>query len=206
MPIHMLFFASVKRWFRSYNGRHYLSRWARIWFPTMDRVRRVIGVNIAAAVLAVGIVEPNAHEFIGRTQLAAIPVNPYVDAEVSTETTFVWPVASPSITQGYGYSHPGVDMQSLLSDIHPVDEGWVADVIYSNWGYGNHIYIHHPHGRTSLYAHFDTIAVSKGDTVARDTVLGQMGRTGWATGIHLHLEIYENNQTINPLTVLPDLP
>jgi murein DD-endopeptidase MepM/ murein hydrolase activator NlpD len=198
---------TLKKRFRSYQGRHYLSRWARVWFRTTTHARRLIGLNLAAAVMTVGIVEPNAHEYIGRSQLANIPANPYVvEAKITTETTLAWPTNAPYITQGYRYGHPGIDMQDGVGlDIHPVDEGWVADILYSEWGYGNHIYVHHPYGRTSLYAHFNTIYVEKGQTVTRDTVLGTMGRTGWASGIHLHLEIYQDGIALNPLTVLPEL-
>lgn len=196
----------VKQLFRSYQGRHFVSRWARIVFEQWSRAHRVIGAQLAFAALAVGIIEPNAHALIGRTQLKYIPVNTVVETEVKTVTTFSWPVQHPVVTQGYHYGHPGIDIQDYTSrDIRPVDEGWVVDVIYSSWGYGNHVYVNHPHGRTTLYAHFKSISVVKGQTVTRDTVLGEMGRTGWATGIHVHLEVYENGVPVNPFTILPDM-
>jgi len=198
---------TLKQLFRSYQGRHYLSRWARVVFEQWTRAHRVIGAQLAFAVIAVGIIEPNAHMLIGRTQLKNIPINQViVETDVTTTTTFSWPVQNPVVTQGYHYGHPGIDIQDYASrEIRPVDEGWVADVIYSTWGYGNHVYINHPNGRTSLYAHFSRISVVKGQTVTRETVLGEMGRTGWATGIHVHLEVYENGVPVNPFTLLPDM-
>ncbi|HNP89668.1 MAG TPA: M23 family metallopeptidase, partial [Candidatus Woesebacteria bacterium] len=56
----------------------------------------------------------------------------------------------------------------------------------------------HGSGRKSLYAHFSKIAVKEGQTVEKDTVIGFIGSTGWSTGPHLHLEIMENGQKINP--------
>ncbi|HLB60783.1 MAG TPA: M23 family metallopeptidase [Patescibacteria group bacterium] len=195
----------LKRIFRSYNGRHFVSRWVRKLFDH-PRAQQIIGYHLTVALAAVVIVEPTTHVVSGRQQLKDIPPPPAAyEIVTTTETTFAWPVQNPSITQGYRYGHRGIDVQSPERNIRPVDEGWVAQVNYGNWGYGNHVYIHHPHGRTSLYAHLATVAVKSGDTVTRETVIGTMGRTGWASGVHLHLEIYQDGETVNPIAVLPEL-
>ena len=69
--------------------------------------------------------------------------------------------------------------------------------------YGNAILINHGSGFLSLYAHLSKILVKKDDIVTNQTVIGKIGATGRAFGDHLHLEIYENGKTINPLSVLP---
>jgi murein DD-endopeptidase MepM/ murein hydrolase activator NlpD len=56
---------------------------------------------------------------------------------------------------------------------------------------------------TTLYAHFSSIAVSRGQRVAQGQVLGNGGRTGYATGNHLHFEVRVNGAVQNPLTYLP---
>ena len=62
--------------------------------------------------------------------------------------------------------------------------------------------INHGSGFKSLYAHLAKITVNEGDEVDKNTVLGTVGSTGWSTGSHLHLEVYDNGRTFNPLTIL----
>ena len=62
--------------------------------------------------------------------------------------------------------------------------------------------INHGSGFKSLYAHLGKIVVLPGDEVDKNTVIGTVGSTGWSTGSHLHLEVYENDRTFNPLTIL----
>jgi murein DD-endopeptidase MepM/ murein hydrolase activator NlpD len=199
----MFFFQNLQGVFRSYQGRHFISRWARKLFEG-EKVRKWLGYHLATATFVVAVVNPS-----GTTSALAVTAVPSVEplplitnSEVKTETTFSWPVINPSITQGFFHGHPGIDIQGETS-IHPIDRGWVSEVNYGRWGYGNHVYVQHPNGRKSLYAHLNSVSVSKGQDVTRDTVLGVMGRTGWATGIHLHLEIYQDGVTLNPLAVLP---
>ncbi len=58
-------------------------------------------------------------------------------------------------------------------------------------------------GWATLYAHFDKILISEGQKVRKGEVLGAMGRTGRATGVHLHFEIRKNRGPIDPLPLLP---
>ncbi len=50
------------------------------------------------------------------------------------------------------------------------------------------------------------IDVTAGQKINRGSIIGKVGATGWATGNHLHLEIYQNNQALNPLELLPIKP
>ncbi len=67
-------------------------------------------------------------------------------------------------------------------------------------GYGNHIKIRGADGRIYIYAHMQTGPfLSKGDQVAKGMQVGIVGSSGSSTGPHLHFEVKENNQSINPL-------
>jgi murein DD-endopeptidase MepM/ murein hydrolase activator NlpD len=199
--------STIKRSFRSYNGRNFLSRWARKLFER-DSIQKHIGYYLACGLLAAFLSEP-AISIVSATQQIeqiAIPVMAEeMELPVKTETTLVWPVKNPLITQGYRYGHWGIDLQDKEStDIYPADKGWVLETNNWSWGYGKHVRVQHPNGRSSLYAHLNTIYVEKGQEVTRDTVLGEMGKTGWATGVHLHFEVYQDQQTLNPIEVLPE--
>jgi murein DD-endopeptidase MepM/ murein hydrolase activator NlpD len=62
------------------------------------------------------------------------------------------------------------------------DGGW-------NSGYGNYVVISHPNGTSTLYAHMSSVATS-GGAVSKGSVIGYVGRTGEATGNHLHFEVH----------------
>jgi len=64
--------------------------------------------------------------------------------------------------------------------------------------------VEHEKGLRSRYAHMKEIRVVEGQEVNKEMGLGTVGMTGWTTGPHLHLEIYQNGRAIDPLTVLPD--
>ena len=59
--------------------------------------------------------------------------------------------------------------------------------------------IAHGNGRYTLYAHMSQRLVSVDDVVAQGDVIGYVGATGYATGPHIHFEIYENDERVDPL-------
>jgi murein DD-endopeptidase MepM/ murein hydrolase activator NlpD len=84
--------------------------------------------------------------------------------------------------------HQGVDYAAPLgTPVHAVASG-VVEFAGQQTGYGNVIELRHSAERTTLYAHLSKIDVAVGDTVAQGDAVGAVGRTGWATGPHLHFE------------------
>ncbi len=63
--------------------------------------------------------------------------------------------------------------------------------------------ISHSSGNTTLYAHMSSRAVKEGDVVTQGQVIGVTGSTGISSGPHLHYEIVENNQRVDPKKYLP---
>lgn len=105
---------------------------------------------------------------------------------------FSWPVEGGIVTQGlHGYN--GVDIGA------PTGTGILASaagtVIIANggggWngGYGNYIVIQHDNGTQTLYSHASKVYVGSGTRVGAGALIGTVGRTGKATGPHLHFEV-----------------
>lgn len=134
-----------------------------------------------------------------------IEIHPEAKTPVVTEVGLQIPVEG-YLSQGYHWGHLAVDIAGNFNkNIYPVTEGKVIEVKNSYWGYGKKVVIDHGNNLTSLYAHFNEIQVEYGQEVDKSTVLGTVGRTGWSTGPHLHLEIWKDNQPLNPLTVISGL-
>jgi len=70
--------------------------------------------------------------------------------------------------------------------------------------YGNYVVIEHGNGVVTLYAHHKLNLVSPGDIVRRGQKIAEVGRTGNATGPHLHFELKVDGMQRNPLPVLND--
>ncbi len=126
--------------------------------------------------------------------------------------TFLWPLPAgyTTISSPYGMRthpvtgkyklHTGTDIRAGTGvTIFAANGGTVITSTYST-AYGNYVVINHGGGVSTLYAHMNRRAVSKGDTVSRGDVIGYVGSTGYATGPHLHFEIIKNGSTIDPMT------
>jgi murein DD-endopeptidase MepM/ murein hydrolase activator NlpD len=84
--------------------------------------------------------------------------------------------------------HRGVDYAAPQgTDVRTVGDGTVE---FSGWqnGYGNVVVVDHGNERETLYAHLSRIDVRRGQKVEQGQRIGAVGRTGWATGPHLHFE------------------
>ena len=130
---------------------------------------------------------------------------------------YAWPLRTARrITSNYGWRthpikgtqsfHSGVDIGGVgyTSDILAAKDGIVLEATYSS-AYGYYIVISHGAGNTTMYAHMSkgTFRVSAGDYVTQGQVIGTTGSTGYSTGPHLHYEIRENGESIDPLPYLP---
>ena len=151
---------------------------------------------------------------------------------ISQEIDFHSPIDAPfdlSGTFGEFRSrfHTGIDFKSRGvqgQKIFSIEDGFVSRIEVNNYGYGKVIYIDHPNGYTSVYAHLrnfspelnkyikselyksKTNSIKKFPkknelTVNKGSVIGYSGNTGRSFGPHLHFEIREteNQNALNPL-------
>ena len=97
--------------------------------------------------------------------------------------------------------HTGVDYAAPTgTPIRAVGDG-VVDFAGVQRGYGNVVEIKHRDGKSTLYAHMNSIAVRKGQGVSQGQNIGTVGSTGWSTGPHLHFEFRINGVHHDPLTL-----
>ena len=141
------------------------------------------------------------------TQVVAVGTKPR--PKTLPTGNLIWPTAG-RVTSYYGgryifgsYSfHRGIDIANGYGTaIVASDGGTVVSAGY-NGTYGNIIVISHGNGVETAYAHCSSMAVSPGQQVYQGQYIGAMGRTGRATGNHLHFEVRVNGSTMNPLSYL----
>ncbi len=112
-----------------------------------------------------------------------------------------WPVPGSyyiSWTYTPSAGHYGLDIaDDYGTPIVAVQSGEVLDAFYhSSWG--NNVLIYHNSTYSTRYAHLSSMAVSAGQYVERNQVIGYMGNTGYSFGNHLHFEVYQNGTRVDP--------
>ncbi len=110
------------------------------------------------------------------------------------------------LTTAYSTWHPGIDIATGYGmPIHSITKGKVVEVTASFWGFGHYVVVEHEQNIRSTYAHMGKIFVHEGDIISTLSTLGLVGMTGHTSGPQTHLESTKDNQSINPLTRLPNI-
>ncbi|MGE0315604.1 MAG: peptidoglycan DD-metalloendopeptidase family protein [Lautropia sp.] len=105
-------------------------------------------------------------------------------------------------------AHRGVDYAAPINTkVRSIGDG-VVEFAGVQRGYGRVVIIRHDARHQTLYAHLNRFApgLSTGDKVEKGDVIGGVGRTGWATGPHLHFEFHVRGQQVDPTQVIPPPP
>lgn len=126
--------------------------------------------------------------------------------------TFIKPVSGGRLTSRYGRrtaptrgassNHKGIDWGLPTGSTVVAASG--GTVTKAGWGggYGYVVYIRHPGGVETRYAHLSKVLVSVGDTVKQGQRIARSGNTGVSTGPHLHFELRMGGNPVNPLDYL----
>lgn len=99
--------------------------------------------------------------------------------------------------------HHGVDYAAASGT--PVVALGDGTVEFAGWkgGYGKYVKIRHNRTHETCYGHLSRFAagIRAGARIKQGEKIGYVGKTGLATGPHLHFEVIENGRSINPLTM-----
>ena len=176
-----------------------------------QRVKIVNGITEAVESVSKEELEPAINEIIlkGEKDISG----------VGDTKNWLWPTNSGyTITSAWTYRinpinglrelHKAVDIAGTGygSNIYAVTNGVVSEVARRTQD-GNYVCINHNNGYYTCYAHMDRQNVEVGQVVERGDVIGFMGHSGWATGTHVHFEVWVNGKPwsggayrINPMT------
>lgn len=186
----------------------------------------LVGAGLSCALLN-GCASGSQHQEITAQEISAAspdpqpppPPPPPGDREIASEenveatppnnrTYFDWPVDQARLSRGYlpkkRKPHLGIDLAAKKGT--PILAAHDGTVIYTGRefrGYGKMVMIEGSKGWATLYAHFSKITVKEGQKIHQGDQIGEMGRTGRATGTHLHFEIRSERGPVDPLDYLP---
>ncbi|MFR5857171.1 MAG: peptidoglycan DD-metalloendopeptidase family protein [Bacilli bacterium] len=140
---------------------------------------------------------------------------------INLEGEWGWPTNQPSvITSRYylrwGKLHEGIDISGTGygSPIYAIADGVAVNVSPEckscyQWSNGNYIVIKHDNNLYSVYAHLSGFNITEGQQVKRGDIIGFMGNSGFVTGTHLHLGLYQGepfaggySQSMDPLSTI----
>lgn len=117
---------------------------------------------------------------------------------------WIWPTVSETVSLPYGEQVNGtfkdhINIAGNMGDaVYSVTEGVVVETGFDA-SYGNYILIEVDERITVRYGHLQEVLVDSGELITGGEKIGQMGKTGMATGPNLAFAVYEKGEAINPL-------
>jgi len=129
---------------------------------------------------------------------------------------FDWPVTGP-ISGVYGSQrilngnpknpHNGVDIAAPRGSIIKAPADGIVALVHQDMFYtGKTMMINHGLGLSTVYAHMDSINVKLGQVVKKGDLIGTVGKTGRATGPHLHWGMTWKTTHLDPQLAVPPMP
>ena len=114
------------------------------------------------------------------------------------------PLGSP-FGQRWGRMHEGIDIEGWAETrVRAAQTGTVTRVgwLDSYSGYGLVIKIRHDGGIVTMYAHLAKALVKPGEVVGAGQLIAKAGCTGSCSGVHLHFNVWEKGNLVDPLKYL----
>jgi len=98
--------------------------------------------------------------------------------------------------------HAGVDIRAAYGQPVPAAAAGRVVLAREQGNYGLTVVVAHADGYQTRYAHLSSLNVGEGDTVSEQQTVGLAGRSGRATGPHVHFEITRDGRLLDPAAVV----
>ncbi len=129
----------------------------------------------------------------------------------ATDSSRTIPLGSAKTTAGFGaealrgsnidlpgWRHAGVDIARFKGSLVTAPAGGLVADVGEYTLMGRTVFIDHGLGVFSAFFHLDTALVRRGDIVRAGQEIARVGRTGLATGPHIHYGVYVNGRDVDP--------
>jgi len=107
---------------------------------------------------------------------------------------------------GQARFHAGLDLKVAYGQEVRAASGGVVKFAGEQSGYGTTVVVDHGDGLETRYAHLSSTDVRQGDMVSAGQAIARSGNSGRSTGAHLHFEVRQNGQPIDPDRVTGFVP
>ena len=178
-----------------------------------DIYRSIFGMNeIPASIRTAGIGGVDRYAFLDGLEPTNTLKNTALRIDKLTRMTYV---QSKSFDEVAAVSKRAGDMASCIPAVPPIipdpskynlssqfgyrTDPFTGEVEYDFFGYGNCVNIDHGFGYKTRYAHLDRMTVIEGMKVKRGDKIGESGKSGRASGPHLHYEVFYKGERVNPM-------
>ena len=166
--------------------------------PAIDRGLVASSRDVITPGLVSG--RPAAAPVTPTTESAAVAVTPVAAfTEMHEPAAHIVRPVEGEVTSAFGWRrdpftnrmkfHQGVDLRAAYGQ--EVQAAGAGQVVFSGeqGGYGTSVVVEHQDGTRTRYAHLSAVLVRKGDQVGAGEPVGRAGKSGRATGTHLHFEV-----------------
>ena len=160
------------------------------------RLRTIIAHCLAIALVAIG-----SAGALATTSVSVVSMDAFVPGGR---------VVSPfGIKRLNKRDHTGIDVAAQMRTpiAAPADAVVVqaTDLFRGNWRWGKAVVLRFDDGLVGWFTHLDSYWVKPGDTVEKGAYFGTIGSTGLSSGPHVHIEVYDGAERVDPATVWPFL-
>lgn len=127
---------------------------------------------------------------------------------ITVGSSWMVPCSYKKLTSPFGFRdtgiagassyHQGVDLSANSGTPIYASRGGTVTISTYSGSAGHYVTINHGDGFSSIYMHMSSRAVSSGQKVSQGQVIGYVGKSGVASGYHLHFGIAYNGAYQNP--------
>ena len=98
--------------------------------------------------------------------------------------------------------HSGEDIAAVLGTPVKASNAGLVKMVDDHFFSGLGVILDHGLGLYTMYFHLDSAKVKEGERVARGQIIGTVGKSGRATGPHLHWGAWLNGSRVNPFSLI----